>query len=196
MPAASTSPSTSLTLIKRLRALDPEAWQILSSLYGPLIYRWARQTGLQSQDAADVLQNVLMSVMRGIEKFSYEKPGASFRGWLCTITRNAAYALWRTRGGREEAVGGDGLAALPALPERADGAADPADADTFTALTHRALELVRERVDSRTWDAFWQTTIADQTAEEAAADLGMTSTAVRQAKFRVLCRLRDLLADQ
>jgi RNA polymerase sigma-70 factor (ECF subfamily) len=196
MPAASTSSSTSLILIKRLRVLDPEAWQILSSLYGPLIYRWARQTGLQSQDAADVLQNVLMSVMRGIEKFSYEKPGASFRGWLWTITRNAAYALVRSRGARQEAVGGDGLTALPALPERADEAADPTDADTFTALTHRALQLVRERVDSRTWDAFWQTTVADQSAEEAAADLGMTATAVRQAKFRVLCRLRDLLADQ
>jgi RNA polymerase sigma-70 factor, ECF subfamily len=196
MPVASTSPSTSLTLIKRLRVLDPEAWQILSSLYGPLIYRWARQTGLQSQDAADVLQNVLMSVMRGIEQFSHEKPGASFRGWLWTITRNAAYALVRRRGARQEASGVEALAELPALPDRNEGAADPTDADTFTALTHRALELVRQRVDSRTWEAFWQTTMADQSADDAAADLGMTATAVRQAKFRVLCRLRDLLADQ
>jgi RNA polymerase sigma-70 factor (ECF subfamily) len=189
------STSTSITLLERLRNLDAEAWQILSVLYGPLVYRWARQTGLQSHDAADVLQNVLISVMRGVETFSYDQPGASFRGWLWTITRNAARALVRSRSTRLVNSNAEALAALAAEDKRVEIAGDPTDAEAFTALTHRALNLVQQRVDTRTWDAFWRTTMGEEAAERVASDLGMTGAAVRQAKFRILCRLRDLLAD-
>ena len=196
MAAAEPSSSTSLSLIERLRALDADAWQILAQLYGPLVYRWARQTGLQSHDAADVLQNVLMSVMRGVEAFSYDQAGASFRGWLWTITRNAARALVRGRGTRPVTGDPEALAALAALDEPVEIDGDPTDAEAFTALTHRALKVVQQRVDARTWDAFWRTTMGEEAAEQVAADLAMTGAAVRQAKFRVLCRLRDLLADR
>lgn len=197
MTTSATSSSTSMTLIERLRALDAESWQLLSELYSPLVYGWARQTGLQSHDAADVLQNVLMSVMRGVEKFSYDKPGASFRGWLWTITRNAVRALVRSRGSHPiAAVEGEALQtlAVPSEPDESNG--DPTDPGEFTTLTHRALGLVRQRVDAHTWDAFWRTTVEEQSAEEVGTALGMTSAAVRQAKFRVLCRLRGLLADR
>lgn len=71
----------------------------------------------------------------------------------------------------------------------------PADEDSETALAHRALQLVRETLDDRTWEAFRRTVLCEEPAAEVAADLGMTAKAVRQAKYRVLCRLRDLLAD-
>ena len=48
--------STSSSLLMRVKGRDPDAWQRLVNLYGPLVYRWAREAGLQDSDAADVMQ--------------------------------------------------------------------------------------------------------------------------------------------
>ncbi len=201
MQSGTTSPSTSFSLIRQARALDPEAWRTLSRLYGPLVYRWARQYHLQAHDAADVVQNVFVSVFRGIGKLSLEGPQASFRGWLWTITRNRVRELARQRVARPLAAGGSDahqfLHELPAPMDDTDTGESPIPSadETESGLAHRALELVRETLDPRTWEAFRRTTLHEEPATQVAADLGMTSKAVRQAKYRVLCRLRELLAD-
>jgi len=196
LPQASTSPSTSLSLIRRARELDPESWRTLSRLYGPLVYRWARQCGLREHDAADVVQNVFVSVFRSIGKLSLLGPGASFRGWLWTITRNAVREWTRQSAVRPQEVGGDGGDWL--LQQTATPApdADPPEPDPGPSLAHRALQLVHETLDDRTWEAFRRTALEDHAAPDVAADLGMTPKAVRQAKYRVLVRLRELLADE
>jgi RNA polymerase sigma-70 factor (ECF subfamily) len=63
------------------------------------------------------------------------------------------------------------------------------------ALLHRALELIRGEFETRTWEAFWQTTVEGRTAIDVAADLSMTAGAVRVAKSRVLHRLRTDLGE-
>ena len=183
-----------------MRDFDPDAWRTLSRLYGPLVYRWARQSHLQPQDAADLVQNVFVSVFRGIARFSHDRPEASFRAWLRTITRNAVREMRRRQAARPvgAAGGSDAYRSLQQQPER-EGANDvepvPADEDSETGLAHRALQLVRETLDERTWNVFRRTVLGEEPPAEVAADLGMTANAVRQAKYRVLCRLRDLLAD-
>lgn len=161
-----------------------------------MVYRWARQCGLQPQDSADVTQNVFMSIMRGIERFSLDDPNASFRGWLWTITRNAVREFARQQGRRLESPGGsEMLRALQQVPDPIENDEEPNVPGLQLALTHRALNIVRETVEPHNWDAFWRTTALEEPAVEVAESLNMTATAVRQAKYRVLCRLRDLLAD-
>lgn len=196
VPSASVSPSTSISLVQQARELNPDAWRTLSHLYGPLVYRWARQCGLQAHDAADIVQNVFVSVYRGIGRFSFEQPGASFRGWLWTITRNAVREFARRRNIRPIPPGGsDAYQALQQLPDLIECETEPADFDAGGSLAHRALQLVRETLDETTWNAFWRTAIEDEAAVDVAEDLKMTAQAVRQAKYRVLFRLRQLLAD-
>ena len=43
---ANTASTTSLTLLDRARAADPDAWQRLVSLYSPLVFSWMRRGGL------------------------------------------------------------------------------------------------------------------------------------------------------
>jgi len=161
-----------------------------------LVYRWARQCGLQSQDAADVVQNVFVSIFRSIGRFSPDQQNATFRGWLWTITRNAVREHLRKRAGHHVAMGGsDAYQVLQQLPDLVESETEPADFDAGQSLAHRALRLVRENIDERTWDAFWRTAIQDQPAVDVAVELEMSAQAVRQAKYRVLCRLRRLLAD-
>jgi RNA polymerase sigma-70 factor (ECF subfamily) len=49
------SDSTSSSLLARAARHDADAWQRMSDLYVPLVYRWAQRGGLQASDAADVV---------------------------------------------------------------------------------------------------------------------------------------------
>ena len=89
--------STSLSLIRRTQAVETGAWETVVRLYGPLIYGWGRRMGLQSQDAADLTQTVFLSVWRGLPGFTFDRPDASFRGWLRTIAQNAVRARGRRK---------------------------------------------------------------------------------------------------
>src|SRR5262249_40117518 len=80
--AADAPGSTSTSLLQRLRARDPVAWERLCQIYGPLVYRWARSSGLQDTDAADVVQEVFRSVAVSLDHFHHDAPTDSFRGWL------------------------------------------------------------------------------------------------------------------
>jgi RNA polymerase sigma-70 factor (ECF subfamily) len=60
----------------------------------------------------------------------------------------------------------------------------------------RALEQIRPTVEPQTWNAFWNTTVLGRTATDVAAELGLTAGAVRQAKSRMLRRLRRQLGDR
>jgi RNA polymerase sigma-70 factor (ECF subfamily) len=54
-------------LLLRIRdAQDDRAWTQFVEIYGPLVYGYARQHGLQDADAADLLQEVLRSVARSV----------------------------------------------------------------------------------------------------------------------------------
>ena len=41
----------------------------MARVYGPLVYRWTREGGLQPEDAADVVQEVFRSLIGAIERF-------------------------------------------------------------------------------------------------------------------------------
>lgn len=185
---------TSSSLIARVQRRDAEAWEVLARLYGPLVYAWARQRSLQDQDAADVVQEVFQSVARAIDRFDDGQPGSTFRGWLWTITRNAIRQHARVRARQAVAVGGtDAQQRMQALPQATDDDREPDPPAGRSALVHRALRLIRDEFEPATWQAFWSMTIDGRAAGEVAEELRLTPGAVRQAKYRVLCRLRELL---
>jgi len=191
--ASQTSSSTSPSLLQRARDRDPEAWSRLAKLYSPLVYRWARQGGLQSTDAADVVQEVFRSVAGKIDSFRTDQPGSSFRGWL-TIARNQVRLHYRKQEGRPHGAGGsEANNLLQQQPDLLDEAEESSGFDSRKSLMHSALQLVRQDFNEQTWRAFWRFTVDGQSATEIAEDLGMNSGAVRQAKYRVLCRLREEL---
>lgn len=89
----SSSGATSRTLIARVKADDPAAWERLVVLYGPLVYRWCRHRDLPEQETADVFQNVFQALAQHIAGFRKEKEGDTFRGWLRRITDNKVRKL-------------------------------------------------------------------------------------------------------
>lgn len=190
----SPSSETSPTLLNRASAGDEQAWQRLVKLYGPLVFHWTRQQGLAEHDAADLLQDVFSSVARSLKRFERQKEG-SFRSWLWVITRNQLTDFFRHRANEAQAAGG--TAAWQQLARVAESLSD--DPDDFTtpnqlnALHRRGLELVRCEFEERTWQIFWRSAIDDVDTKDVAEEFGITANAVRQAKSRVLRKLRHVL---
>lgn len=185
------SGSTSTGLIDRVRQQDADAWQRLARLYTPLVYRWARQCKLQSSDAADVAQEVFAAVARSIDSFRHDHSEASFRGWLWTITRNQIRLHYRRGKDRPAARGGSTANLVLHQQPEDDGPSEPADFADETSLVHRAVQLLKSDFQPQTWQAFWRMVVDGIPAAEVGAELGMTPAAVRQAKYRVLCRLQE-----
>lgn len=191
-PSDATEPSSiSSNLLLQVRARDPDGWRRLVKLYGPVVYRWCRQAGFQAEDAADIVQDVFGAVLYGISQFRRDTPQHTFRGWLWTITVNKIRDHHRKRAMRPQAAGGsEARARIEQLPEFFSSLSETESTRDDTHLVRRALELVRDEFSEQTWQAFWRATIEGHSAAEIAADLGMSNGAVRQAKYRVLMRLR------
>jgi RNA polymerase sigma-70 factor (ECF subfamily) len=187
--------ATSLSLLQRIRNGDASGWQRVVDLYAPLVQHWCRRWGIQPADADDLVQEVFHSAAQGITTFRHDRAGDTFRGWLRVIARHKVLDFWRGRAQHPEAFGGS--EALRRLQETPAAAAedDPEDAAQTSAVFHRALGFLHSEFEQRTWQAFWRITIDGQSAGDVAAELGMTSAAVRMAKSRVLRRLREELGD-
>jgi RNA polymerase sigma-70 factor (ECF subfamily) len=152
-----------------------------------LIYSWGRQVGLQESDAADLVQDVLLTLVQTLPSFTYDRH-RSFRGWLRTVTLNK-WRDRRKRRGTQPLPGDDGL----------DEVVSPEDPDAFWEaeyqrhLVGRALKVMQAEFQPATWKACWEHVVSGRPAADVAAELGLSAAAVYMAKFRVLKRLRQEL---
>jgi len=190
----SAEPQTSSSLLMRVRQRDAEAWQRFVKLYGPLVYRWSRQCGIQPSDASDIVQDVFCATLKSLESFRRERPGDKFRAWLWTITKNKVRDHLRRRAARPEPIGGtDAQRQFQQISDAIPGEPSLSGTHLENQLVYRALDLIRGEFADPTWQAFWRATVDGQTAADIAEDKGMTKGSVRQAKYSVLMRLHHEL---
>lgn len=181
-------------MLIRLKENDAGAWTELVELYAPLIFHWCRICKLDSADAADVMQEVFTSASRGISAFK-PTPTGSLRGWLWTITQNKIRDFCRRVEGTAIAAGG-----TQAQIRLAEFAIETSDEEPTTQLQshrllHRALEQIKSDFAPQTWTAFWRSVVEGHDTHWIAEDLGLSPNGVRQAKSRVLRRLRQQLGE-
>jgi RNA polymerase sigma-70 factor (ECF subfamily) len=190
-----TAQSTSLSLLERARRRDPAAWNRLIDLYRPLVLCWCRRAGLHGPDAEDVSQEVFAGAAAGLERFHRDRPGDTVRGWLRGITRNQV--LLHQRKNQHEARGRGGSEGWDRLQEVPDplGSPDEQEHSEVSQLYHRALDQLRGDFEERTWQAFCRTVLDGRSPATLTQELGMTAIAIRQAKARVLRRLKEEVGD-
>jgi RNA polymerase sigma-70 factor, ECF subfamily len=188
-PPANSVGSTSSSLLERARA--PGAWERLTSLYCPLVYGWARRAGLGTDDAADMVQEVFLAVVKYLPGFRHDRREDTFRGWLWTITQNKIHDLRRRQSRGPDAVGGSDahqrLMNLPELQASASNLARPGP------LLAHALEVIRSEFEAPSWQAFWEVVVEGRRPGDVALGLGISVNAVYIARSRILRRLRDEL---
>lgn len=175
---------------------DPQAWGLFTKLYSSLIYARCRARGIKPQDAADVVQEVFQRVHRAIAEFRREEGGQPFRRWLRTITRNVITDHFRESARLPMLSGNMSIEAL--ADSVSDTAADlPAMlADSVSvSILRQLLDAIRIDYEHKTWQAFWLTSVENIPGNEVARQLGLTHGAVRQARYKILRRIKLELDD-
>ena len=175
--------STSLNPLEQLsKPAGEDQWDRFMRRYTPLLAYWARRVGLQDQDADDLVQEVLIVIVRKLPGLRFQS-GGSFRGWMRTVLINK----WRDRLERRKVV-----------PLKGDVQTQvPEGADTLEEREHQlyilghALRLMASAFEPATWQACWETVVCGRPATQVAAELGITVNAVYLAKSHVLRRLRE-----
>jgi RNA polymerase sigma-70 factor (ECF subfamily) len=188
---------TSLSLLARLRKAGPDApdWRRLEEIYLPLIRSWLRRVPGVGDEADDLAQDVLVVLFRELPSFERRRDG-SFRCWLRQITLNRTRAFQKARRKRSRAPGGDATEDL--LAQLEDPTSDLArqwDRDHDRHVFDRLLAVVKPDFGPETWEAFTRFALDGRPAASVAEELGMSASAVMQAKFRVLKRLRAEAGD-
>ncbi|MCA9135341.1 MAG: sigma-70 family RNA polymerase sigma factor [Planctomycetales bacterium] len=190
-------PDTRNSLILRLRdQRDIEAWVQFVAIYDPLVYRLARAKGMQDADAEELVQEVMASVARAVERWEPDSQRGRFRDWLFCIARNLMIDFLRRSKHRPIASGDSrNTKLLNTIVDPLSEECSSFDLEYRRELFHWAAEKVREQVRASTWQAFWMTSVERQSITEVANKLAISEGAVHIARSRVLGRLRQMVQE-
>jgi RNA polymerase sigma-70 factor (ECF subfamily) len=177
-----------------LLAQAPGAVEALVYRYGVKLYRLALRIMGNPEDAQEVSQDVLWTIVRKIGTFKGE---SALGSWIYRITANAAYEKLRSRRGKEQvsweallpAFDGDGHLLEPGR-DWTQQAEDP-------ALQAEARQRLREAIDSLPADyrtAFVLHDMEGLSNPEIAEMLGISLPAVKSRVHRSRLFLRQRLA--
>jgi RNA polymerase sigma-70 factor, ECF subfamily len=185
--------TTSLGLLERLKHAKPDAsdWHRLQAIYLPLIRYWLASVPGLHDEAEDLAQEILVVLFRELPSFERRRDGA-FRAWLRQITVNRIRAFVRAR--QKRPLAGAGQEADLLLAQLTDANSDLArqwDRDHDKHVFQNLLELVRPDFEPNTWKAFTRFALEERPAARVAEELGLSESAVVQAKYRILKRLRE-----
>ena len=116
--------------------------------------------------------------------------------WLRQVATNRAKAFRKASRKRGQAAGdGEAERHLDQLEDPNSDLARQWDRDYDAHLLGKLLTAVRPDFEPATWQAFTRFALDGLTAAATAQELGVTESAVVQAKFRVLKRLREEAGD-
>ncbi len=183
------SASSDAELVKRCRRGDQAAWDALVDRYQRLIYAVPRRAGLTEEQAADVFQEVFLTLLEKID--SIEQPDR-IRSWMVTT---AKFKTWATvRGSR-------GLYS-PATEEEMEaemmGIADDSPLQDEMLLKLEQQHVIRTglgRLDERCRRILTMLYLSEPAASysDVAADIGVGETSISPLRARCLKKLEKLL---
>ncbi|MBI1826400.1 MAG: sigma-70 family RNA polymerase sigma factor [Planctomycetes bacterium] len=180
---------THSTLLLRLKdRTDQTAWRTFDELYQPMLVRYAQARGLDLSDAEDAAQQCVEAVLKQIGQYQHS---GSFKTWLRAIVEKKICDRFRVRGREIQADS----ALLSALPDSGEGPEQAWERQWRSSHFQYCAELARREVAENTYSAFVAYAIQGQTAEEVAAQLGLSLNQVYVAKHRVLDRIRVLISE-
>ena len=184
--------TTSESLLQRLGNTSSvrraDAWQTFSQLYTPLIFYWGRKIGLQSPDAADLVQDVMAIVFQKLPQFQYDA-SKSFRGWLRKVTLNQ-YRQQCRRQKLKTVEASDSLLANCTGP---DAAEQTWDQDYARSLFRQALQTMQADFSKPVWDALQQLLTSGQPVTSVASANNINPTTLYSARDRLIKKLRQRL---
>jgi RNA polymerase sigma-70 factor (ECF subfamily) len=181
------------SLIVRLKSEQNEiAWRDFVGNYEGFLAQIARRHGVPERHVADATQQILIAIVRSIEGWKDDGNAASFRRWLSTVSRNVVIRFMSQERRHPGGVGGSDLVALLQKVEEKP--------DEFHVQRYQhelivwAAQQVRKEFLETSWQAFWATVIEQQSVDQVAKDLKISTGSIYMSRSRIMARIRKIIA--
>lgn len=162
---------------------NQDAWEELVNRYSRLIYSIAFKSGLNADDAADVVQNVFVTVLRRLESL---RERDRFSSWLITTARRES---WHYKSSKREQVLDEEVEAID--PKESTENSMIAWEEAY--LTRRAIDRLGERC-RRLLTAIFLTE-ERPSYQEIGAELGIAVGSIGPIRARCLKQLRTHITE-
>lgn len=183
---------TRQSLLTRLRDWqDQDGWREFFDMYWRLIYRVARQAGLDDAAAQDVVQNTFIYLARRMPKFHYDPERGSFKAWLRRVTRSRI-SVFRRRAEANEprlpeiGLEGEDVAVWESIPDPAGDAMDEIwQREWESNLLKTALRRIAAKVSAQQLMIFQLAALGEVPLKQVARKLDVSLMQVYLARHRV-----------
>jgi RNA polymerase sigma factor (sigma-70 family) len=190
-PSTDSHLPTRQSLLSRLRDCeDHEGWREFFDTYWRLIYRVARQSGLDDSTAQDVVQNTFIYLTRRMPKFRYDSARGSFKAWLQRVTRSRISVLRRRADAKQpplpEVSMEDDVDVWESIPDPAGDVLDQVwQREWEENLVSAALRRVRPKVSGQQLMIFEMAGLGGVPLKQVARKLDVSLMQVYLARHRV-----------
>jgi DNA-directed RNA polymerase specialized sigma24 family protein len=147
---------------------------------------------VSDQVAADVVQEVFLTVFKRIKRFTKDGKPAAFRRWLYAIARYKVLQYWSDPEREFDGTGGceSWVKDVPGTGPSPDGSSEAGPGPVTKPDLRGVLGSIRPD-----WYAFWEHVVEGRSVEEVAKELDILPCAVDAAASRVLKHLCDVAED-
>ena len=191
---------TRQSLLSRLRDWqDQDRWQHFFDTYWRLIYRVARQAGLDDATAQDVVQNTFIYLARRMPRFRYDPARGSFKAWLRRVARSRISVHRRRAESKEPPLPelqleDDDANIWESLPDPAGDALDEIwQREWEDNLVKAALRRVRAKVSAQQLMIFELAALGEVPLKQVARKLDVSLMQVYLARHRIGKLFKDEL---
>lgn len=188
---------TSESLLDRLKADAAEdAWKEFYHLYWAAILRYGQKLGLSKHQSEEVLQETMVTLMRILPEFAYDRKKGKFRNFLLTIVHRKSLAMMRRNSRRSEVPWEDSRDGGREMFENGGSVEAEALARWRDTLLEEAIRRVRDdaRMAEHTFPVFEAYVVQRRPVEEVARMFRLNENAVYQIRNRVLRRVQAEIA--
>lgn len=177
--------STHSSFLNRIRSGDETAWFEFHEKYVRMIRYIGVQRGLTPAECDDLMIEVMVTFWKKMEQFVYDPEHGKFRSYLGTIASLLSLKILRDH--RQDTA---------PLPADYPAEVDTAEMEEWRAyFWEKALEELRENVDTVTYQAFHMLFVQGRSVEEVSAVTRKSPNTLYGIRHRCIRKLKSIIAE-
>lgn len=185
---------TKETFILSLKEGGDEGWWAFYDKYASLIVGFARSRGCDPNQAEDVLQETVLALYRHMATFDYDRDRGKFRSLIFRVALSKigdVFRKARRRTNLAHSIQNEKTkSSLYQIDERKWR--EEWDAEWDRQIMSEAIDEVRGRVKSKTFESFKNVFLDGKSVKETAKKMGIPANTVSQHKHKVMNMITDV----
>ena len=180
--------TTHTSFLERVKSGSEEAWNEFFNKYSGMIWDIGKKRNLSHEDCDDLMVEVMTIFWQKLDTFFYDRERGKFRSYLSKIANLSAFRIFnRNNKTPESAVLTD--------------AEYPAEVDALFMkewqdfLLQKAMDEVKDSVDTEVWQAFYMSSIHNRPVEEVAKITRKSANNIYVIRSRITKKLQKLIAS-